>query len=179
MGSGQKGKLVDLWGVRLVVFGISDWILYIYIYHYRYIYIFCGYPRLTSSDHKKKHKKNTTKSIISITKMHFFVQIFVLLFVFFFFCAFLCVFVCVFLCFFFGAFVCVFFCAFVCVFFCACFCAFVCVFCDILCVCFFLRSSVGEMLPVFLPTAEGFRISLFFLCFGLCFFLWSKTKGAF
>ena len=66
-------------------------------------------------------------------------------------------------------------------FFCVFFCAFVCVlFCDILCVClFFLRSSVGEMLPVFLPTAEGFRISLFCLCFGLCFFLWSKTKGAF
>ena len=46
----SEGKLVDLWGVRLVVLGVSDWILYIYIYNY--IDIYWVLPPPSNSDHQ-------------------------------------------------------------------------------------------------------------------------------
>ena len=71
-----------------------------------------------------------------------------------------------------------FFCAFVCVFFVL---LFVFFFCDVLCVCLclFLRSSVGEMLPVFLPTAEGLGLVYFFALWFVLFFGGLKQKAPF
>ena len=119
-----------------------------------------GIPGSLAVTTKQKRKKKTQQNpSLSAPKCNFLVQNFVLLFVLLFvvFVLFLCFCLC-------------FFCAFVCVF-----------FCDVLCVCLclFLRSSVGEMLPVFLPTAEGLGLVYFFALWFVLFFGGLKQKAPF